>query len=229
MTMNYEVKATGDSVIAKALAASVLDVIKGNKKKNVTAEVMRKIITRSLAKTGGKIRMAIKKGMQSELPIEDRAINPDGINIAATISANRPDGARRAKGRKPRLVRGGQLRPARRLAGAIRYGFLDKTEQEMTTGLLDPSMLTGQQPEGLKAENARAWRKRFAMFQEEGEIDISSYRNASERSMFAYFRAIGIAQSRRPRRPARPIVKPIEDRENPMKLFETNFLERLNK
>lgn len=227
--MNYNISTSGEGEVAKSLVKSIGDILLGARKNNLTAEVMQKIITRALAKTGGRMRAAIKKGMQSELPLADRAVNHAGINIAETLMKNRPHGARRAKGQKPKLVMGGQTRPARRLAGAMRYAFNDNKEQEMAVGLLDPSTTKSGAQETLKASQARAWRKRFADFQEEGDVDISGYQNASERSMFAYFRALGIPLTRHPRRPARPVIEPIEARENPQKLFETNFLERLNK
>ena len=228
--MEYDVKATGDSEVARAITQSISDVLTGiSRQDKIAVKTMRKTITRSLAKSGSTLRMAIKKGMQGDLQYPDRAVYPEkGYNIARMLSANRPKGARVQKGLKPRKVRGGVLRAGKRLAGAMRYGMFDG-EQSIAIGLLEPSMIEGRHPASFNAEKAKLWRHRFKMWQEEGEIDISGYPRASERSMFAYFRVLDMPITKHPRRPARPVISAIETREQPSRLFEKMFLERLNR
>jgi len=212
-TMQAEQGSDVSSLIAQILADNVMALSQKNK---LAVEVFDKIVRRSLGKTGSTIFKSLKSGFKDgTLNIEPLRKHPlSGATMTDTLDKYRP--WMLTKDTKIRPVKTNR-KPGLKFAGMMQYEIDDHDGKNLTVGLIP------------KRRGGDKWAKRFKDWQEAGNIDTSIYPRTSAKSMFNYFKALGMPITKAPARPQRDIIGKIETRENPVAMFEKFFLERLLK
>ena len=189
-----------------------------SKARKRTAEAFQSIVRRSLGKTGSTIFRELKKGLKfGGFGLVPKTVyTKTGAVISEMFSRYRPD----YSGKIPRAVTK-QKPVGSKLFGLMQYYMNDKDTKDLNleVGLI-PSRRGGQK-----------WAKNFSDWQEGGEINVRSLGRYDRRTMYGYWRKLGmpLAAGTILKRPARPVISRVQQDMNPAKLFEQFFLERLNR
>lgn len=201
------------SLIAQILADNALAIAQ---KGRMSVEVFDKVVRRSLGRTGSAIFRNLKAGFRNKsLRLQPLRIHPaNGVVMTEMLSRTRPWELIRGVTPEPLTL---PKKPGENLAKLMQYELDEHDGKNVTVGLIP------------KRRGGDKWARRFKNWQEAGEIELNDYANGNERTMFNYFKALGMPIRKHPARPERDVIGQVEARTKPIQMFEKFFLERLLK
>jgi len=227
---------SGDAEIGKILAEAIansLDPRNANMKmKNLSVMAFHAIVRRTMGKTGSMLFRQVRSAFTKSNPYGIEKLTPYtklGTTVSAWIRKHPPksDGKTGYRSLRGFIPKGNDYAAGGGFRALMQYQVTPESPKGASVVIPAENLEVGLIP---SRRGGDRWATRFRNWQQAGKV-LPASGNDSGGSEWGYFGAIGIPLKRatKPKRPARPVINKIEEKERPVNLFQKNFLERLMK
>jgi hypothetical protein len=218
-------RASGDDVGALIAQVFNSDPAIARKWAGKSVDALRRVVRRSLGRTGSDIFRGLKMAMTTNsLGLDEKAqYTPTAVFISRVMQRVRPQEIGRM-GRPPKLRTPGKL--GGKLSALMQYRLTPDVKRGQAVPAGDDSFEVGLIPE---RRGGKKWADRFRSWQQGGNIDLSQYNNGSIQSMRGYYAALGmpLRSGTMPRSPRRDLIGKYKSRIEPVEMFKKALTERL--
>ncbi len=226
---------SGDSDIGKLLSEAISNSIDPKaakvKMKNLATNAFHAIVRRAMGKTGSMLFRQVRMAFTVKNPYGIEELTPYtklGTTVSAWIRKHPAKLGEKAGYRSLRgfIPKSKNYAPGGGFRALMQFAVTPDSQKGASVAIPAENLEVGLIPE---RRGGSKWAERFREWQQAGKVLPGRGNSVGTGSEWGYFGAIGIPLKRgtRPKRPARPVIEKIQEKERPIELFQKNFLERL--